>query len=182
MYKCRLKITLVSKFWITIYLFFLAALGGSCSLSSRPGIKPGPAAVKAPCPNHLTASEFPIYHISKLILPYIFWHAIWNCNTHFVRLTFFFFLIFLAALCPVSLFVWKRSRFLCLEFFPSPHHLPVGIWDPLDTFRFPFWKLLASLLCNYVVFHIPDALLVPDILDKREVISVLWLLVNCCPR
>lgn len=91
MYKRRLKITLVSKFWITIYLFFLAALGGSCSLSSRPGIKPGPAAVKAPCPNHLTASEFPIYHISKLILPYIFWHAIWKCNTHFVRLTFFFF-------------------------------------------------------------------------------------------
>lgn len=66
-----------------------------------------------------------------------------------------------------------------------PHVLTAvtcGLWNPLDTFRFPFWKLVASLLCNYVVFHIPDALLVPNIFDKREVISVLRLLLICSPR
>ena len=71
-------------------------------------------------------------------------------------------------------FVWSLSSCSLL--------LPVGIglpWIPSDFLFGNFWPHCFVIM----LFHIPDALLVPNIFDKKkEVISVLWLLLNCSPR
>ena len=43
------------------YSFFFWPCQAACGiLVPRPGIEPGPSAVKAPCPNHWTTREFPV--------------------------------------------------------------------------------------------------------------------------
>ena len=58
----------------------------------------------------------------------------------------------------------------------------MGLGAPQTPSRLLFGLFWPHCLVINVMFRISDALFIPNILDKREVINVLRLLVNCCPR